>query len=152
MLPTGNQMCKVITYWCDDMDGLSRELKGSIPLPCGCNSGELGTEASERRLCVSGSTSDIEPCLFFLRENALVNDDRSWNETRDKLVLESTPGVAELTHGTWLILHAAHAAASQMSAFSYHSDRMYTHYFFLHKTCFRNPFNAEWLKINFLFW
>ena len=39
--------------------------------------GELGRERSERRLVVSGSTSDIDICLPFLRENALLKELRS---------------------------------------------------------------------------
>ncbi len=47
---------------------------GTVCAPC--RRGELGTEHSDLRLCESGSTSEMDPCLFFfgLRENALLNE------------------------------------------------------------------------------
>ncbi len=61
------------THAVDECEGLSRDM--GVPFMCGCNSGELGVEKSDLRLAVSGSTSDIDPCLFFLpRENALLNE------------------------------------------------------------------------------
>jgi len=57
-------------------------LMGVVGMLIGCgiaNSGELGTEASERILWLSNSASDIElPLPFFLRENALLNELLSW--------------------------------------------------------------------------
>ena len=44
-----------------------------------CNNGEFGTERVDRRLPISGSTSDREPLrFFFLPTNALLNELRNW--------------------------------------------------------------------------
>ncbi len=52
---------------------------GTVCAPA--SSGELGTEQSERRLCESGSTSEMDPCLFFFGclEKALLKELLSCN-------------------------------------------------------------------------
>ena len=60
---------------------------------CGiCSNGELGTEASERILAESSSTSDTEPGLpfFFLLVKALVNELRNWKRHINPAVYSHT--------------------------------------------------------------